>query len=121
MAVNHRQIMGNQNYRKMVLRLDLRDQLVKGTLSRCVHPGSRLVQQQQLRRVQQTERNQNPLQLPSAQLADRSVQQALNSESLQRLIQRSVDLAVHPPKPISAFTRAQRQKFTNAQYETRFQ
>src|ERR1051325_2665688 len=53
MAVNHREIVRDQNDRELVLALNARNQVVESFLARRVHTGGRFIEQQQFRLAQE--------------------------------------------------------------------
>jgi hypothetical protein len=79
MAIDHRQVVRNEDDGQMMPLLDFRDQIVKGLLTRQIHPGGRLIEQEQLGFPEQTESNQNPLQLAAGEFRQWPIEQSFDA------------------------------------------
>jgi hypothetical protein len=80
LAVNHREVVRDEDDGQVVALLDVRDELIEGLFARQIHAGGRLIEQEQFGFALEAESDQNPLQLAAGKFGQRTIEQGLDPD-----------------------------------------
>src|SRR3954470_12449438 len=97
------------------------DQLVKSLFAGRIHSRSRFVEQQQFRIVQETERNQDALELSAGKASQRTIKQGFDADFDKERTNALGHGFARLPEPVTGLFEPKSQKFTNAEGESFFE